>query len=351
MLWDRARPYVDRVVKDISEHFRILDGIELLWTPALAARHYTRLYGQSLPSKSTKLRECGSGPPLLLVVADDTPCYAEREKWGRTSTVNATLFDAKQRYRQWVGAPSIHCTTHVGETDHDLFLLLGVRSDDYAGGRSDRWSGVFRPLRRDLTGSGSWPTRADLFTAIDLTLRYVSLQPVAGGPDIRLLVEGWWPHWGVEWLIAEPDQHPEATATRTYPVRVGGRELSVRLYHHGDGCHDARWQAEMLSRRVTAADGEHVLAPYDAYLELLHEYVRRGAPASADRSRLADLAAAAGCRAPNFSDAESATRELAVQLAGAGYEPAGPDATGPSQPPRAGRLAGLARRLTRRLLG
>lgn len=320
VLWDNARPWTDRIIEDISSRFRILDGIDLAWTCTLAPRHYTRLYRQWLPPDSFKVRECGIGRPLVLVVADDAPHYAERKNWGRTCTVNTRLFDAKWRYRRWVGGSRVHCSTNVREAAHDLFLLLGLRPEHYTQCRAPSWSGTFRRLQRDLTGNGGWQSGQELLTAIDLTLEYVTLPPIDNGPDIRVLLEGPWREWGIEWLVSEPERHSEGAMTGVYPVVVGSQEITVKFHHVEDGHHDPGWQKAMLRGRIRDADGGYVLGPDDAYLELLHELVLQGRATTSDAARLAGLAETTGRLMPDLSHPAVVAVELERHLRRRGYE-------------------------------
>ncbi|HMC03005.1 MAG TPA: hypothetical protein VKI23_02670, partial [Cellulomonadaceae bacterium] len=331
VLWEHARPWADRIVADIEKTFRILDAIELRWTSERGPRHFTRLYAQPLPPESQKLRDCGSGAPLILVLSDDEPRYGRRRKWGSTYTVNTHLFDAKRRYRALTGGSRVHCTTDVAETEHDLFVLLGLRSVDYANRQASRWGRMNRAVERDLTGDGGWASLDEMLTAVELTLAYVRLPDVDAGPEVRLLVAGLSSHCGVEWLISEPDRHPKGAETRCYPATIEGREVVVELRHVGDGHHARAWQEGMLERRVRDSGGTFVLPPDDAFLELSHELVRRGASAPGDVRRLDDLARAAGLTAPGPSGLDVARERLEAALRQRGYDK-GPAPTDPDGP-------------------
>lgn len=324
VLWEHARPWADRIVADIRKTFRILDAVELRWTTDLADRHFSRLYGQWLPSDSQKLDDCGSGAPLIIVVSDDAPHYGWRRKWGTTYLVNTHLFDAKQRYRARTRASSVHCTTSVAEAEHDLFLLLGRRSADYADRPISPWDGSVRPLKRDLTGDAGWSSIQEMFTAIELTLDYVRLPIVESGAPIRLLETGLSAHCGVEWLISEPDRHPEGASRRRYPVLVNGQPVMVDLHGVGQGRKPRSWQEGILRRRVRDEEGTFVLSPKDAFLELWHELVMVGTWSQGDARRLAELARAAGAPAPDLNDLDVARQGLDAALRERGYDQEGP---------------------------
>lgn len=320
VLWEHARPWADRIVADIKKTFRILDAVELRWTTDRADRHFSRLYGQWLPSDSQKLDDCGSGGPLIIVVSDDAPHYGWRRKWGTTYLVNTHLFDAKQRYRARTRASSVHCTTSVAEAEHDLFLLLGCRSADYADPPASPWDGTVRTLERNLTGDAGWLSLQEMFTAVALTLDYVRLPTVDAGARIRLLETGLSAHCGVEWLISEPGRHPEGTSGRRYPVLVHGQEIEVELHGVGHGHHPRVWQEGMLLRRVKDVEGTFVLAADDAFLEMWHALIVAGTWSQADVRRLDELARAAGAPAPDLYDLDAARQGLDAALRERDYD-------------------------------
>ncbi len=277
VLWQNARPWANQIIADIETTFRILDAIELRWTPDRAPRHYTRLYAQPLPPGSQKVLDCGMGFPLILVVSDDSPVYGRRRKWGTTYTVNTHLFDAKRRYRGLTGKSSVHCSTDLVERDHDLFMLLGLRSGDYADPSRARWDRSVRPVERDLTGDLGWASLEEMLTAVDLTLRYVRLPDVGADTNVRLLVSSLCERCGLEWLLSDPERFGPGDGPGRFPVSIGGDQIRVETITVGDGHHARQWQAQMLERRVRGSDGAYVLSADDASLELAHEVLARGA--------------------------------------------------------------------------
>jgi hypothetical protein len=327
VLWEHARPWTDRIIADVERTFRILDAIELRWTPERAARHFSRLYGQSLPAGSPKVLDCGTGPPLILVVSDDRPIYGRRRKWGTTDTVNTHLFDAKRRYRARTGGSRVHCTTDTSETEHDLFLLLGLRSADFSTDAGREWDRAIRIVERDLTGDRGWPSVREMLMAVELTAPYVRLPDLDDAASVRLLVSGLCDRCGVEWVLSEPDRHPDAALTRRYPVVVDDRSMTVEIRRLGDGHHRRAWQQAMLDRRRRDGTGVFVLDPDDAVLELAHALIARDPPTPGDVRRLDGLARTAGYAAPPIDDKGAANAWLESALRSRGYGP-DPGSTG-----------------------
>jgi hypothetical protein len=76
----------------------------------------------------------------------------------------------------------------------------------------------------------------------------------------------------------------------------------------------------MLQGRVRGADGAYVLAPDDAYLEMVHELLRRGGATASDAARLAGLAERGGHPVPDLTDLATVAFELDGHMARRGYE-------------------------------
>ncbi len=156
--------------------------------------------------------------------------------WGTARYVNVRMFDAKQRYRDWNGGGHrVHSTIEAKETDHNLFFILGERAPciemnrkgrgaaSSAASCATRWLG--RPAHAGGAADGG---RAD-----------ARLRPPARASGLawrlRLLVEGAWVHWGVEWLVAEPDEQPAGARGPFYVITVGALQRDLELRHVGDG--------------------------------------------------------------------------------------------------------------------
>lgn len=303
VVWEHGRHVADRIVADIERHFTVLAGFEVTWSQGAEPRHFSRLYGQSLPADSDKVRRCGLGPFLLLVVRDRTPRYAARRKWGKRVVVNTRLFDAKERYRGWTGGHQVHNSTDQAEADRDLLVLLGRRRQEFEE-LSAPWDGRFLPVVRDPAGSDGWDDLDQLLTAVDLTLPSLVLPEREPGEDrLRLLVEVAFDHWGVEWLVAAPNDVPLAQRGAEFPILVAGRPTLLELHRIGDGHMPTGWQRALLDHRVRDADGRWVPHPDHAYGVLLHTVAGDGGTPTVDQqARLLDVASRTGAEPVDATD-------------------------------------------------
>jgi len=221
VLWSRARPHEQRILRDIERSFRVLDVIEVTWSTDRFADNLTRFYGQALPPGSDKEQECGTGPFLLVVVDDLQPRYRNRRVTSGRARVNDGMTDAKERYRSWTGGGhAVHATADSAEFAHDLFLLLGERVDRYAN--APDWGGQARTITRDLVGSDGWDDVTQLRTALEVTLPVVVTG--VGGPPAGLSIvvdDLWWAQHIANAVPVEGDRHQ---------VVVGGEPFILEIH-------------------------------------------------------------------------------------------------------------------------
>jgi peptidoglycan/xylan/chitin deacetylase (PgdA/CDA1 family) len=192
------------------------------------------------------------------------------------------MFDAKQRYRSWTGGGHrIHASVDPVEAEHDLFLLLGRRAEDYLHVEG-RWTGEVGEVR-ELAGTGGWRDVDELVTAIGVATRSQRLPPAAHpGPDLRIVVE----NRVRAVLTADARPHFTRLNSRLHDVTVAGEPVVLELVRRGDrpgsdlkGGLRGRAQASVSNRRRLA--GGRRGAP--AALILLYHRV---ADAEADPFRL-----------------------------------------------------------------
>lgn len=166
LLWSQARHHQSQILADLNAHFTILDTIEVTWTVGdTFAQNLTRMYGSALPPGSDKELHCGTGPFLAVVVEDQRPKYRLRRTNRGVKVLNSTVFDARQRYRDWTGGGyRVHASDSVSETERNLVLLFGQGSREFQerGPRSDSP----RCHDSDPVGAHSWRSVEQLVAAL-----------------------------------------------------------------------------------------------------------------------------------------------------------------------------------------
>ncbi len=138
VLWEKARRVEARVLDDLGRqaNIEVIGKWEFAF-PGPAAEAYTAFYGGEKPLDGPlKVRKCGGGPFLLIVVRNLNPSYGSR--WARDDKyylANELMYDLKTRYREWAGRKHrVHGTTDPAEFARDVFLLTGHTAEEWARG-------------------------------------------------------------------------------------------------------------------------------------------------------------------------------------------------------------------------
>ena len=276
VLWSRAAGERGRILEDISTRFEIIEINNIRWDEDNFSRNMTRFYGVKLPPGSFKEVECGTGRFTLVVVLDRQPVYEERATSKGSRTVNAAMFDAKERYRAWTGGGhKVHATNDTTETRHDIILLTGKTMEEYL----QRAATISPPVMelqtdRNLTGCVQWESLGELLGVLNESVRYLVLRNFDGMPD-RHRVDG---HDDIDLLVDDPLEaayilNLDPVFTKKYRVhyRTNISNVSVRfdLRSPGDGYYDRKWQERMLGNRVMH-NGFYVPSDEDYRFSLLY---------------------------------------------------------------------------------
>jgi hypothetical protein len=265
LLWPTALPEADRILADVERGFRIHELIRLRWSRQLFGENLRRFYGPQLPPGVDKLAETGTGDLLLAVVSDPAPKYRLRPRTTGRERVNASVFDAKQRYREWTGGLHlVHATNDRAEAERDIFLLLGRTVASVRPAEGGRRPPV-QTVEADLIGAHGWSSFDELLTAMEHSGGYALLNPGSPGPPVLLTHE----EWAVEILKARPARE----AGGLYETIVGGDPFALEIWWVGDGRLPADRQAAILND-VTRTNG--VLAASAADQEYVKLSRRRG---------------------------------------------------------------------------
>ncbi len=140
IIWDKGRALQERILGDIAGKFEILRVLELRWERRYFAAHLAKFYGKNLPKGCKKQNQCGTGPFLLVVVSDATPCYREGE--------NVRMTQSKALYRGWFeGGNFLHSSDNRDEAEANLRYLLGMGVAEFTRRHPGLWDG--RVERRD----------------------------------------------------------------------------------------------------------------------------------------------------------------------------------------------------------
>ncbi len=135
VIWPKARFAEARILEDLAKETRIVFKTELEFEGD-AALAYRRFYGPKLPDEKRKVRNCGSGPFLLVVVEDCNPDYRTIDTGSRKPMFcNARMWKLKTRYRKWSGRKHrVHGTVTKDEFAIDVEMLTGHPAAEWEPG-------------------------------------------------------------------------------------------------------------------------------------------------------------------------------------------------------------------------
>ena len=153
VLWEKARRVESRILEDLGRQkdIEVIGKWEFAFSgPAAVA--YPAFYGGKKPLDGRlKVRKCGGGGFLLIVVRNLNPSYGSR--WARDEKyyiANELMYDLKVRYREWAGRKHrVHSTTSQKEFARDICLLTGHTADEWE-------RGVPNDIRLNIPEKAEW---------------------------------------------------------------------------------------------------------------------------------------------------------------------------------------------------
>ncbi|WP_139245672.1 hypothetical protein [Geodermatophilus amargosae] len=220
LLWSEARRAEAAILADIRQHFRVLEVVEVVWTPGPTfARNLSRMYMDRLPPGSHKEMHCGSGPMLAVVVEDIRPRYRVRGHRRQLKWVNSNVFDARQRYRMWTGdGHRVHASDSRTEIERNLMMIFGETPENFR----ERAPGADVRSRHeaDLLGADGWRSTEELVRAIEMHDARVTAGPKDDRQLVVLARDVWWAR-----TVANGREVDEETTD----VRVGDDVVRLRV--------------------------------------------------------------------------------------------------------------------------
>ena len=134
VLWEKARRKERLILNDIRKHLEVVAVRELRFNGS-AAVGYRSFYGPSLPDVARKIRQCGRGAFLLVVVRDNHPVHVEESILGSIKPRNRLMVELKDRYRKWAhGSHRVHGTVDAVEFGRDIRMLTGFDAEAWSSG-------------------------------------------------------------------------------------------------------------------------------------------------------------------------------------------------------------------------
>jgi hypothetical protein len=280
LVWNRGFEVLDRISQDIALHFPIKDIVEVSWSNELFGRNLTRFYGIGQKHLADKERECGRGNARAFVVQDDQVLYEERPTTKGVRKVNARIFDARERYREWTGGGFlVHASLSTGEAVHDLRMLLNRAPADYLS-RPTILETTVQSRCGDLVGSQGWESMEQLMLALQAVTPSVilfpgrdtgSIPPLGDQQRVTILVGDRW-----DAVFTLNGRRAGSSNGRIFhEADIGGQPVHFDLRQTGVGYFDPQWEREMLRQREVV-DGLALLDPENHLYATLYEALMRG---------------------------------------------------------------------------
>lgn len=124
MLWNNGRKLEEQIIEDIQKQYEIISLSEVNWSKEHFAANLARFYGKNLRKGRKKIKESGTGPFLLIVVADHSPQYYNGK--------NIKLTNSKSKYRKLFGGGyMVHASDCAKEAFENFLFLTGENLADF----------------------------------------------------------------------------------------------------------------------------------------------------------------------------------------------------------------------------
>ncbi|MDB9949615.1 hypothetical protein OAD32_06800, partial [Porticoccaceae bacterium] len=254
ILWEAARFMEDKIIADVQKEFRIMAKYFITWDEDRVYENFSRFYAIKSRYAKGKMRHCGGGEFLMLVVEDRNPDYGERETTAGLENVNTRLFDKKMLYRKWTHeGHKVHVTNSIAETNHNLCLFFGVTYQEYLDSLSGQIDEVV--LHQNLIGSDGWKSFDELFKILNATAKYVVLRNFEKFFDEITCDE----HLDIDLLVSNYNEvRLISNSIEVYPhnsrvvnqVIIDGELVNFDFRSIYDNYMDSKWSSDIIENRV-----------------------------------------------------------------------------------------------------
>ena len=251
LIWEKGLSKLDSILYDLKDSFRILDVIEMTWSPEFFSNNLSRFYGEKLPDKSFKEKHCGKGPFVCIILEDSDPIYRERKTSKGRLLVNNSLFDKKNLYRNWTGGGhKVHTSNNIEEARHDIFFLFDKSIQEYE--KIDFWSGEIRKINKNIRGYDGWKDFDNFFSFINESSNYLILRNYNNFESMDI------ENVDIDFLTSDKDFMHHINGTKkhndkdrvAYTIKVGSKKYSADVRFLSDNYYDFKWGQHMLDSKI-----------------------------------------------------------------------------------------------------
>lgn len=275
IIWEKGRIKEKEIINDIRNNFEVLSIRYITWTKKKFSENLTRFYGQNLPSSSQKVKECGIGEFVLVVVRDNNPLYLPRKTTKGVKFVNVNVFDRKEMYRYWTGGGNkVHATNSEAEVNHDLTLLTGYNAADFMKHFHNSDNKIVVE-KKDLIGAFEWNSFSQLLYTLNNCIEYVILRNFEELPENIIVGE----HGDVDFLTSNLHQFEliaNSIKVSIFKFRVreivniSGKKIYCDIRYSGDNYYCLKWEKDILSNRILNERGFYIPDTINLFYSLLY---------------------------------------------------------------------------------
>lgn len=253
IIWSEARYREKDIIKDLEKTFDVVANYGITWSKEYAYKNFSRFYAIKSRYARSKMKHCGVGEFLLIVIRDKAPKYVERQTNSGKELVNINVFDKKTLYRSWTGeSHKIHATNNIQEVRHNLALFFCRSYEDFCSDLPESESRQY--LSQDLVGTNGWNSFEELFFVMNNTFEYCMLRNFEGffenmssdeHLDIDILVND----YTEAKLVLSGDEVYPNTNRVVNSVLVKGESVNFDIRSVGDMYMCDAWAKEILNSR------------------------------------------------------------------------------------------------------
>lgn len=255
IIWNKALQKKDELINLIAQRNFVVGKIAYIWDEERAHENFAAFYGERLDNIDYKVKHCGGGEFLVILIRDNNPDYQIRKTSSGERRVNCNIFDLKTELRNYTGGGhKIHATDDQSEVNQNLASLFGKSLQEIIP-EFEKGDVVYR---RNVSGIDGWKTWKEMLHILNIGTKYVILRnfdtmkenKVVNHGDTDILVES--RNVAKTLMLAVAQSHSKNRVN--YKVCVAGEYWDIDLRYYGDGYYCEEFEARILENRIYSSE-------------------------------------------------------------------------------------------------
>ncbi|QLH10208.1 hypothetical protein [Nitrosarchaeum sp. AC2] len=173
------------------------------------------------------------------------------------------------KYREWIGVDyALHASNSYKETNHDLMLLIGKKSEDLEKDLPEKWNGSIKKIESELIGHNGWTDMKQFLDSLNVISNYVILRNFEELPDKFV-------HHDIDILTDNVKMisdliNEEKSAIGKASIMIGDKKILLDFRYQEGHHYDEKWAKDILKRRIMHPSGFYVPCNEDYFYTLLY---------------------------------------------------------------------------------